>query len=106
MAGGEGLLGLQRAFQIAGTRTTVASLWDVDSAVTRELMTRFYENLYHPDPTKRAPSRIEALRRAQLELLSKPELMRGGDDELADTDPPTRLPPKYWAAWVLSGDWR
>src|SRR5262249_31753160 len=29
-AGGESLLGLQRAFQVAGVRTTVASLWSVD----------------------------------------------------------------------------
>ena len=29
VAGGEGLLGLQRAFQVAGARTTVASLWKV-----------------------------------------------------------------------------
>ncbi len=106
VAGGEGLLGLQRAFQIAGTRTTVASLWDVDSTITKELMIRFYEHMYHPDPTKRAASRIEALRRAQLSLLDNPGLARGGEDELADADRARRLPPRYWAAWVLSGDWR
>ena len=46
MAGGEGLLGLQRAFQVAGSRSVVASLWQVDDAVTRQLMTRFYANLW------------------------------------------------------------
>jgi CHAT domain-containing protein/tetratricopeptide (TPR) repeat protein len=106
VAGGEGILGLQRSFQIAGARTTVTSLWDVDSAATKELMIRFYENLYHADPSKRAPSRIEALRRAQLDLLHNPQFSRGGDDELADSDRLKRLSPKYWAAWVLSGDWR
>lgn len=103
-AGSEGLLGLQRAFQIAGARTTITSLWDVESRTTRELMIRFYANLYHKDATKRASSRIEALRRAQLELLSMPEFGRGGTDET--TDQTSKLPPKFWAAWVLSGDWR
>jgi len=43
-AGGEGLLGLKRAFQIAGARTVAASLWKVDDQTTRRLMTRYYAN--------------------------------------------------------------
>ena len=45
-AGGEGLLGLQRAFQEAGVGSVVASLWSVDDAATRALMERFYQNLW------------------------------------------------------------
>ena len=41
-AGGEGVLGLQRAFHQAGCRTVVASLWRVDDAATSALMSRFY----------------------------------------------------------------
>ena len=46
VAGGEGVLGLQRAFQVAGTQTVVASLWKVGDESTRVLMERFYENLW------------------------------------------------------------
>jgi CHAT domain-containing protein len=45
VAGGEGALGLQRAFQVAGARTTVTSLWKVPDRATKELMIRFYDNL-------------------------------------------------------------
>jgi CHAT domain-containing protein len=62
---GEGVLGLQRAFQVAGARSVLASLWSVDDKATRELMTRFYKDLWG----KKAVSRAEALRQAQLYLM-------------------------------------
>ncbi len=80
-AGGEGVLGLQRAFHRAGCRTVVASLWRVDDAATMELMGLFYENLWNG---KLPPA--EALRRSQLSLLDRG---RG---------------PALWAGWALSGD--
>jgi CHAT domain-containing protein len=45
VAGGEGLMGLQRAFQLAGARTLVASLWQVPDGATCQPMKRFCENL-------------------------------------------------------------
>jgi CHAT domain-containing protein len=100
-AHGEGLIGLQRAFQVAGAKSVVASLWKVDDTATRELMERFYDNLW----TKRL-SRAEALRQAQLWMLNE----RGTRGlEAAETKIPEgeqRLPPYFWAAFVLSGDWR
>ena len=103
---GEGLLGLQRAFQVAGARTVVASLWQVDDAATRDLMTRFYHNLWHKKLGK-----LEALRQAQLSILNgKPNLstLRGPGvtrQDIKTDDPSTgRTSPRLWAAWVLSGD--
>jgi CHAT domain-containing protein len=96
VAGGEGLLGLQRAFAVAGTRSVIASLWQVDDKATRDLMLAFYQRLWD---RKKPLSRIEALRQAQLWMLrDRPRGMFRSEDK--------RLPPSYWAAFVLSGDWR
>ncbi|MFM9964396.1 MAG: tetratricopeptide repeat protein [Planctomycetaceae bacterium] len=115
---GEGLLGIQRAFQVAGARTTVASLWQVDDAATVLLMQRFYENLWSGKL-----SRVDSLREAQLWMLksgkqalresARRAIARGQEargaqvllDEL-DKSQDDRLPPFFWAAFVLSGDWR
>jgi CHAT domain-containing protein len=109
VAGGEGVLGLQRAFQVAGARGVVASLWQVNDRATQELMVRFYDNLWRPG---RPPSKLEALRQAQLWMLR--EGVRDGVvardlvplDELEGSGEGARVPPYYWAAFVLSGDWR
>jgi CHAT domain-containing protein len=70
-------------------------------------MERFYDNLW-----RRRMPKLEALREAQLWMLreasKQPDVLRGlkppADDEPAHAD--ARLPPYYWAAFVLSGDWR
>jgi len=104
--GGEGVLGLQRAFQLAGARTAVTSLWKVPDKATQALMTRFHRNLW-----EKRMGKLEALREAQLWLLreapTQPELLRGGL-ERPDLQPWEGAPirPHYWAAFVLSGDWR
>lgn len=82
--GGEGLVGLTRAFQYAGARSILASLWSVGDASTADLMRRFYGYL------KTGKSKDEALRSAQIEL------MRG----------PTASHPFHWAAFQLIGDWK
>jgi tetratricopeptide (TPR) repeat protein/CHAT domain-containing protein len=106
--GGEGLLGIQRAFQTAGVRTTVATLWKVDDAWTERLMTAFYRNALEGQQ-----SYLDALRNAQLEILQQlreggmvlPEEFRGADAPVESADA-VRGAPYFWAAFTLSGDWR
>jgi CHAT domain-containing protein len=110
VAGGEGVLGLQRAFQVAGAHTTVTSLWKVDDQATRALMERFYANLWQGKDGKQL-SRLEALTEAQLWLLKEGKSHAGVARGMQRVDAPKptqdgRLPPYYWAAFTLSGDWR
>ena len=79
---GEGLLGLTRAFQYAGARSVLASLWDVGDSSSRWFMTRFYGHLV------RGASKDQALRRTQLAAI------RAGQQ------------PARWAAYQLYGDWK
>jgi len=83
--GREGLMGLTRAFQYAGARSVLASLWSVADDSTAELMWRFYGYL------KQGKSKDEALRAAQVDLIHGPEATSH---------------PYHWAAFQLSGDWR
>ena len=64
---GEGTLSLARAFLVSGVPVVVSSLWPVDSQATSELMFNFHRL------RKQGLSTAEALRRAQLALLSSPE---------------------------------
>jgi CHAT domain-containing protein len=91
VAGGEGVLGLQRAFGLAGARTVVATLWSIPD--DELLMPLFYLALW-----KNQVSRVEALRQAQLTIRKKlPE---------TPADMPWLAYKKtaYWAAWTVSGD--
>jgi CHAT domain-containing protein len=100
-AGGEGVLGLQRAFQVAGAKTCITSLWKVDDTATQLLLIEFYKNLWE----KKLP-KLDALRDAQLVVLKRYDPVR---KRLLGPDVPEgaeHASPFYWAAFVLSGDWR
>ena len=86
---GEGLLGLRRAFHMAGADTVVSSLWSVEDESTSELMQGFYRNLLVA-----GMGRQEALRAAKLEMLDRNRREHG------------EALPSTWGAFVLSGEWR
>jgi CHAT domain-containing protein len=127
----QGVLGLQRAFHAAGVRTMVTSLWSVQDAATAVLMEEFYSRLWG----KQKVTRLEALRQAQLAVLRNPgrvrkrsvvrraNATRNGDGEasrgleryatdlpeggkIEEARKPTTSPEAWWAAFVLSGEWR
>ncbi len=81
---GEGLIGLTRAFQYAGARSVLASLWKVEDKSTAELMKRFYRYL------KAGNTKDEALRLAQIDLIHSTDFSQ----------------PRDWAAFQLYGDWK
>ena len=64
---GEGVYGLRRAFQEAGVKSVVSSLWEVSDAGTQTLMAALYKRLL----AGKTPH--DALREAQLEMLRNPQ---------------------------------
>ena len=86
---GEGVLGLRRAFLIAGARSVIMSLWAVDDAAGREWMGALYEARLG-----RGLSTAGAVREASLQMLRQ-RRARG-----------VTTHPFYWAAFVAAGDWR
>ncbi|MHC5753804.1 MAG: CHAT domain-containing protein, partial [Nostoc sp.] len=76
-------LGIAGVAAQAGARSTLATLWLVDTDSTTQLMSEFYKELRKGIP------KAEALRQAQLSLLSNPDYNH----------------PYYWAAFVLVGSW-
>lgn len=82
--GGEGMISLARPFIAARVPLVVASLWSVDSDLTRELMVSFQKfRKVHGYST------VDALRKAQLEMLSGLDVHRRR--------------PYYWAPFVVIG---
>lgn len=85
--GGEGVAGLRRAFQAAGARSVVATLWRIPDAESAWIMAAFYENL----ATNRSASR--ALRDAQVEFIRQ----RRENRSIAAAHP------YFWAAYGITG---
>lgn len=76
---GEGVYGLQRAFQVAGADALIMSLWKVDDAATQMLMTNFYNSWI------KLGNKQKAFKQAQLQLMTKYK------------------DPYYWGAFVMMG---
>ena len=86
---GEGVLGLRRAFEIAGARTLVMSLWAVEDRSARDWMCLLYEGRF-----QRNLGTAEAVREANVGAL------RSRRAQGLSTHP------FYWAAFVAAGGWR
>ena len=89
VAAGEGVLSLRRAFQVAGVRTVIMSLWSVEDRATRLWM----EALYRARLAEHLDT-ADAVRAASLSLIRE-RRARGQSTN-----------PFYWAAFVAAGDWR
>jgi CHAT domain-containing protein len=82
--GGEGMMGLSRPFIAKRVPLVVASLWSVNSDSTKDLMIRF-----HQYRKEKALPTVEALRRAQLDLI--------------DSNHQALRHPYNWAAFLVIG---
>ncbi|MFN6454675.1 MAG: CHAT domain-containing protein [Nostoc sp. EfeVER01] len=76
-------LGMAGVAVQAGARSTIATLWQVDADSSALLMKEFYQRL------KDGLTKVEALRLAQLQLISNPQYQH----------------PSHWAAFLLIGGW-
>jgi CHAT domain-containing protein len=81
---GEGLIGLTRAFQYAGAKSIVVSLWEVNDASTAEFMTVFYKEL------RKGVSKDVALQTAMRTMRNTRKWHH----------------PFYWSPFILVGNWR
>jgi CHAT domain-containing protein len=77
-------LGLAGVAIRAGARSTIASLWSLDDESSAVLMGQLYRELAQTKGNK-----ANALRNAQLSLLQNPQYRQ----------------PRYWAPYVLIGNW-
>jgi len=85
----EGVMGLERAFTVAGASTVVTSLWKVRDEFTARWMEQFYRARLEDGAT--VPRAVW-------------EAQRGMLSWLRSTGRSTH--PFYWGAFVSSGDWR
>jgi CHAT domain-containing protein len=83
---GEGVFGLRRAFQMAGARTVISTLWRVEDQSAAETIQSLL--------TEGFPVTPESSRRAMLKRLTELRASHQSDH------------PFFWAGYVINGDWK
>jgi CHAT domain-containing protein/tetratricopeptide (TPR) repeat protein len=86
---GEGVFGLRRAFQVAGVRSVIMSLWPVDDDAARLWMRALYQGRL-----QKHLNTAEAMHAASSSVL-RDRRAHGQSTH-----------PFYWAGFVAAGDWR
>tara|TARA_R110002124_G_scaffold287348_1_gene473546 strand:- start:12739 stop:13557 length:819 start_codon:yes stop_codon:yes gene_type:complete len=81
---GEGMISLAHAFNYAGSKSILTSLWQIDEHSSAEILDSFYGYLENGLP------KDEALRNAKLDYLNQAE--------------GRTIHPQYWAGFILMGD--
>ena len=85
----EGIVGLRRAFRVAGAATLIMSLWPVEDLSAEAFMT----SLYHARLSA-GRSTAASIRQAYRDALAATRRAHG------------QAHPLYWAPFIASGDWR
>ena len=83
LQGEEGIMNLARSFLVAGAKSVLASLWEVDDRSTATLMAHFYKHF------ARGETAAESLRDAQKEML---------------TEFGKETKPYFWSGFTVIGD--
>jgi CHAT domain-containing protein len=94
---GDGVVGLSRAFVIAGTPAILVSQWNVDDVMTEFQMVEFYKQFL------KTAGNARSLRDAQLKTIALMEKPPAG---AAPAVGALRANPRYWAAFQLIGETR
>lgn len=84
----QGTSGLRMAFHLAGARSVLGTLWSIPDKETVAVMEGFFRRLAD------GQDKAAALRGAQVEVIQSRRKANGAAH------------PYYWAAFVLSGDWK
>jgi CHAT domain-containing protein len=85
---GEGIMGLRRAFAIAGVQSMILSLWPMPDEPARQWMAAFYDALHAGSSVPIAVREAKIVRLRALRAAGSP------------------ANPQYWSGFVSSGNWR
>ena len=107
----EAELGFAGSAIAAGVPATLASLWSISDDGTLGVMSKFYQSL------KQTPTKVEALRQAQLAMIKRELHIQNGQLHLSPT---TQIPlppaltaggnrsfvhPYFWSGYTIVGNW-